>query len=128
MLVECYVDSDFAVLWGHENPQDPICDNSRTVFVVTFSNDIYHLHYEYVALSHSIRDLLPLKIIIKQLILELVMYSEKLKFVSRYTFREDNNGTIQGSFHNNFPGFSGFGFRRKLAHTKTQQGTDKASE
>ena len=36
--------------------------------------------------------------------------------------------SIQGAFHNNFPGFSGFGFRRKLARTKTQQGTDKASE
>ena len=35
---------------------------------------------------------------------------------------------IRGAFHDNFPGFSGFGFRRKLASTKTQQGTDKASE
>ena len=35
---------------------------------------------------------------------------------------------IRGAFHDNFPGFSGFGFRRKLARTKTQQGTDKASE
>ena len=35
---------------------------------------------------------------------------------------------IRGAFHNNFPGFSGFGFRRKLARTKTQQGTYKASE
>ena len=30
---------------------------------------------------------------------------------------------IRGAFHDNFPGFSGFGFRRKLARTKTQQGT-----
>ena len=35
---------------------------------------------------------------------------------------------IQGAFDNNFPGFSSFGFRRKLARTKTQKGTDKASE
>ena len=35
---------------------------------------------------------------------------------------------IQGAFHNNFPGFSGLGFRRKLARIKTQQGKDKASE
>ena len=37
-MVDCYVDEDFAGLWGHENPQDPICNSSRTGFVVTFSN------------------------------------------------------------------------------------------
>ena len=35
---------------------------------------------------------------------------------------------IRGAFHDNFPGFLGFGFRRKLVRMKTQQGTDKASE
>ena len=35
---------------------------------------------------------------------------------------------IWGAFHNNFPGSSGFGFCRKLARTKNQQGTDKASK
>ena len=35
---------------------------------------------------------------------------------------------IRGAFHNNVSGFSGFGFRRKLAHTKTQQDTDKVSK
>ena len=36
--VGCYADAYFAGLWGHENPLDPICARSRTVFVVTFSN------------------------------------------------------------------------------------------
>ena len=35
---------------------------------------------------------------------------------------------VRGSFHDNFPRFSGFVFFRKLARTKNQQGTDKASE
>ena len=35
-LVDCYADSDFEGLWGHENPQYPICDRSRTVFVISF--------------------------------------------------------------------------------------------
>ena len=35
---------------------------------------------------------------------------------------------IRGAFHDIFPGLLGFGFGRKLALTKTQQGTDKASE
>ena len=35
---------------------------------------------------------------------------------------------IQGEFHDNLPGFLGFGFLRKLAPTKTQQVTDKSSK
>ena len=35
---------------------------------------------------------------------------------------------IQGTFHKKIIGFWGFGFRRKTALTKTQQGTDKASK
>ena len=38
LVVDCYADADFVGLWGHEYPQDPICDRSRTRFVVTFSN------------------------------------------------------------------------------------------
>ena len=35
-------------------------------------------------------------------------------------------GIIQGALHGIFPGFLGFGFRRKVMHTKTQQYTNKA--
>ena len=38
LVVDCYADADFEVLWGHKNPQDPISDRSRTGFVVTFAN------------------------------------------------------------------------------------------
>ena len=36
LVVDCYRDEIFAGLWGHEDPQDPICAGSRTGFVVTF--------------------------------------------------------------------------------------------
>ena len=49
---------------------------------------------EYVSLSHSVRELLPMKIIIKEVIENLGIDSEKLKFVSRSTIYEDNNGDI----------------------------------
>ena len=29
LAVDCYADADFVGLWGHENPQDPICARSR---------------------------------------------------------------------------------------------------
>ena len=38
VVVDCYDDAGFAVLWGHENTQNPICSRSRTGFMVTFSN------------------------------------------------------------------------------------------
>ena len=106
-MVDCYADSDFAELWGHEDPQDPICARSRTVFVVNFSNcllfwvskiltyiALYTQHSDYVALPHSVRALLPLKSLIKEIIDNLGIESEKLKFVSISTIYEDNNGAI----------------------------------
>ena len=52
------------------------------------------LHSEYVALSHSVRALLPLKSLIKEVIDNLGIDSENLKFVSSSTVYEDNNGAI----------------------------------
>ena len=102
--VDCYADKDFAELWGHEDPQDPICARSRTGFVVTFANcpllwvsklqteiALSTLHSEYVVLSHSVRSLLPLKSLTKEVIDNLGIDSEKLKFVSSSTVYEDNN-------------------------------------
>ena len=66
-MVVCYADADYAGLWGHEDPQDPIYASIRTGFVVTFSNcpllwvstlqtniALSTLHYECVELSRSI--------------------------------------------------------------------------
>ena len=38
LVMDYYADAYFAGLWEHENPQDPICESSRTGFVVTFDN------------------------------------------------------------------------------------------
>ena len=77
LVVDCYADADFLVLWGHENPQEPICARSRTGFVVTFANcpllwvsklqteiALSKIHSEYVSLYHSVGALLPLKSLI----------------------------------------------------------------
>ena len=72
IVVDFYSDADFAGLWGHENPQDPIFARSRTGFVLTFAN--YYLlwvsklqteialstiHFEYVVLSNCVSALIP---------------------------------------------------------------------
>ena len=52
------------------------------------------LYSEYVELYHSVRDLIPLKSLIKEVIDNLEINSESLKFVSSSTVYEDNNGSI----------------------------------
>ena len=107
LVADCYADVYFAGLWGHGNPQDPICARSRTGFVVTFANcpllwvsklqteiALSTLHSEYVALPHSFRALHPLKSLIKEVIDNLVIDSDNLKFVSSSTIYEYNNGAI----------------------------------
>ena len=47
-----------------------------------------------MALSHSVRKLFPLKSLIKEVIENLVIDSEKMNFVSRSTIHEDNNVSI----------------------------------
>ena len=69
------------ILQGHDNLQDSICFNSTTGFLATFSNypllwvsnlqkdiSLSTLHYEYVALSKFVRDSLPLKNLIKEVV------------------------------------------------------------
>ena len=93
IMVDCYADADFTGLWEHENPQDPIFTGRITGFVVTFANCIllwvsklytdialYALHSEYVALSHPITELHSLISLIKEVIENLGINSEKLKF------------------------------------------------
>ena len=53
-----------------------------------------NLHSEYEAFSHSIIDLIPLKIIIRGGIDNLGIDSENMKFVSSSTVYEDNNQAI----------------------------------
>ena len=38
LVVDCCADTDFAGLWGHEDPQYPIFARSRIGFLVTVAN------------------------------------------------------------------------------------------
>ena len=104
LVVYCYAAVDFAGLWVQENHQDHICAGSRTTLVVTFSNchllwvskiqtyiSLYNLNYEYVTLYHYVRELLPLKSLIKYVINNLGIDSEKFNFVSISTVYEEYN-------------------------------------
>ena len=104
--LDCYVDADFAGLYGHEDEQDPTSVKSRTGFVLTLfgcpiiwqskiQSDITlsSTAAEYVAFSMAMREMLPMRALLKEL-------GERLKLpvitnsLVRSTVFEDNQGCI----------------------------------
>ena len=78
--VDCYVDADFAGLFGIEHDQDPICVKSRTGYLITFMGvplqwvsklqtqiALSTMEAEYIALSQSMRDLISLREVLKEI-------------------------------------------------------------
>ena len=74
MKLDCYVDADYAGLWRYESDQDPVSVKSRTGYVMTLGNcplvwasklqsviALSTLEAEYIALSMSMRELIPLR-------------------------------------------------------------------
>ena len=72
-MVDCYVDADFAGAFAVENLHDPISVKSRTGYVILYRGSpllwvskmqtqaaLYTIEAEYVALSQSMRDLIPI--------------------------------------------------------------------
>ena len=91
--IDCYVDSDFAGLYGSEDSHDPVCAKSRTGYVITLAGcpllwvsklqttiALSTMEAEYQALSASCRDLIPLRQICKEA-------SEALKITERFIVR-----------------------------------------
>jgi hypothetical protein len=81
MKVDCYVDADFDGLWKAQHDQDPICAKSLTGYVIKFCNvpvlwvskmqtqiALSTMEAEYIALSHSIRDLIPIREALKEIL------------------------------------------------------------
>jgi hypothetical protein len=106
LAVDCYVDADFAGLWNHEDDQDPLCVKSRTGYVLMLANcplvwvsklqtevAVSTMEAEYVALSQAMRDLIPLRELVKEVSVAL----GKNAIVSGRTYSkvfEDNNGAL----------------------------------
>lgn len=77
--IECYVDADFAGLWNSDDEQDPHCVRSRTGFVILVAGcpvlwksklqteiALSTMESEYIALSQSCRELLPLQDLVNE--------------------------------------------------------------
>jgi Reverse transcriptase (RNA-dependent DNA polymerase) len=106
MSIDCYVDADFAGLWGFEDPQDPTCVKSRTGYVLCLAgcpiiwasklqSDIAlsTMEAEYNALSMALKELLPLKRLVET-VAGAVQIPLHPTTAMRVTVWEDNTGAL----------------------------------
>ena len=106
MELDCYVDADFAGLWKSEDDQDPVSVKSRTGYVLTLGGcpllwvsrlqseiALSTLEAEYIALSQAMRDLLPMRRIVKEVSASLGLPSDYAATMKSTVF-EDNNGAL----------------------------------
>jgi len=106
MRLDCYVDADYAGLWRHEDDQDPVCVKSRTGYVITLGNTpvtwssklqteiaLSTLEAEYIALSSSLRELIPVRRLLGEIgtVLHLEFCNPSLMHSQVF---EDNNGAL----------------------------------
>ena len=106
-FLQCYVDADFCGLWTKDTADDPSSVRSRTGYVLMFCGipllwvsklqtevALSTVEAEYIALSQSMRDLIPTR----QLLLDLseifqLVPQDKMKSIS--TVFEDNTGATE---------------------------------
>jgi hypothetical protein len=80
LKLDCYVDSDFVGFFASEDRHNPMCTKSITGYVLLFSGvpilwvskmktqiDLSTMEAEYIALSQSMIDLLPVREILKEI-------------------------------------------------------------
>ena len=104
--LDCYVDADFAGLYGYEDEQDPVSVKSRTGFCLTLfgcpiiwssklQTDITlsSTAAEYVAFSMAMRELIPMRALLQEIgdKLNLPVITNSLV---RSTVFEDNQGCL----------------------------------
>ncbi len=105
--LDCCMDADFAGLWGCEDDQDPVCVRSRTGFVMTLADCPVHwvsklqtvqslstLESEYVALAEAMREFVPMRRLLKEIVSNLDPDSEGVVSKMKSIVWEDNNGCI----------------------------------
>ena len=106
LKLDLYVDADFAGQWSYENDMDPTSVKSRSGWLVTIGGSpiawvsrlqseisLSTMEAEYVALSSSMKDLLPLKRIVKAVAVGLGL-SEDLIATIQSDVWEDNSGAL----------------------------------
>ena len=108
LQVDCHVDADFSGLWNVEDEQDPTCVNSCNGYFILFMDcplmwtsklqtQIYisTMEAEYIALSTSMRELVGVRELLKELY-SIVLKSSKLH--TEYCTMSKNFGKFPNPF------------------------------
>ena len=115
--VDCYVDTDFGRLWESEDDQEPTRVKSRTGFIITFMGcpllwisklqtqiALSTTEAEYIALSHSMRELIGVREVLKEMIAHVLHQEEvapiyrtihKYGTIPQSTVYEDNEACLK---------------------------------
>ena len=106
LKIDCYVDADFAGRWNKLETHDPHSVRSRTGYIILVGNcpvfwhskmqteiSVSTMESEYVALSTSMRDLLPLQELVVTLSKALHISKEKRSTI-KSTIWEDNSAAL----------------------------------
>lgn len=104
--LECYVDADFAGDFDKNCEDDPSNVLSRTSYIIKYTNcpilfvskiqreiALLRIESEYIALSITLRDIIPLNNLIKEISKTMDLETETPKVI--YTIFKDNNGTLE---------------------------------
>ncbi|KAI2499350.1 hypothetical protein MHU86_15132 [Fragilaria crotonensis] len=109
--VDCYVDADFAGAFAVENPQDPMSVKSRTGYVIMYRGSpllwvskmqtqvaLSTMEAEYVALSQSMRDLIPIRQILQEIMTTVFKVAPTITYRSlSKAFEEVKAGSISSN-------------------------------
>jgi hypothetical protein len=106
LKLDLYADADFAGLWNAEDPHDPVCVKSRSGYVLTLGDvpilwgsklqteiTLSTTESEYVSLSTAMRQLLPVRALLKEIGGYLNIDRDELTHVS--CVWEDNNAALK---------------------------------
>ena len=106
LSLDCWVDADFAGLWGYEDDQDPICVRSRTGYVMCLGDCPIHwtsklqtetalstTEAEYIALAQAFRELIPMRRMFEE-VLKALSLEQTCPVTVKSKIFEDNNGAI----------------------------------
>jgi hypothetical protein len=106
LTLDCYVDADFAGLWGYEDDQDPVCVRSRTGYVMTMGGCPIHWtsklqteialstnEAEFIALAQALREFIPMRRAFDDMLDAFGLDKQEVKAVKSTIF-EDNNSCI----------------------------------
>jgi hypothetical protein len=109
LRVDCYVDADFGGLFSVEDKQDPVCVKSRTGYVITYRGAplmwaskmqtqvaLSTMEAEYVALSISMRNLIPIREILKEV---MIIVFDKAPSISYHSHSKAFDDTVGSTDH-----------------------------